>query len=172
MRRTVDSGFTLVELIVVIILIGIVSVYAASRFFGVDSVSAPVAKEQIISVIRQVQLTRMQNNINELSSYCRDSAPASSAQRQQCLRSRLVIQPHCIGSAQACSLTDLSQRSDAVALSNLNFSTTPVLTEVDFDLFGNPQGSAGNGFTISIQGLDSRASVCVNPQGYVGGVCL
>ncbi len=168
-RHSRHLGFTLVELIIVIILLAIVSVYAASRFYGIDSISATVAREQAISVIRQIQLTRMQNNIPDLSSYCSDNGAANAALRQQCQRSRLVIQSGCLGSMAACSTS--SERSDAVILSGLTFSATPALTSVDFDLLGNPLNSAASGVTITLRAPDSVASLCINGQGYVAGSC-
>ena len=55
-----QRGFTLVELIVVIILIAIVSVTAASRMMGRSSFDAYVTRDQAISIARQIQITAMQ----------------------------------------------------------------------------------------------------------------
>lgn len=60
-----NQGFTMVELIVVIIVVAIMSLYAASQFIGVSKFSAQAAQEQGISVIRQIQLGRMQSNLDE-----------------------------------------------------------------------------------------------------------
>ena len=59
-----SSGFTLVELIIVIIILGIISTFAASRFVGTSSFSTFSAQEQAISVIRQIQVNRMQSNVS------------------------------------------------------------------------------------------------------------
>lgn len=81
------NGFTLVELIIVIIILGIISTFAASRFVGTSSYSTFTAQEQAISVIRQIQVNRMQSNVSAAS----DSF-------------RLAINSDCLGSVTACSL--------------------------------------------------------------------
>ncbi len=51
------------ELILVIVLISIVSLYAAPRFFGKSSFSVYALQDQVVSVVRQVQHKRIQSNI-------------------------------------------------------------------------------------------------------------
>ncbi|NMU85398.1 prepilin-type N-terminal cleavage/methylation domain-containing protein, partial [Vibrio parahaemolyticus] len=56
--RSSALGFTLMELILVIVLLSILSLFAASRFMGSGSFSAYALQERVISVIRQVQVNR------------------------------------------------------------------------------------------------------------------
>ncbi|MEZ9288792.1 prepilin-type N-terminal cleavage/methylation domain-containing protein [Vibrio lentus] len=157
-----SNGFTLVELIIVIIILGIVSTFAASRFVGTSSYSTFSAQEQTISVIRQIQVNRMQSNVSAAN----DSF-------------RLAINSDCLGSVTACSLnlsnsTQKSQadaRSDYVRESDISFS--PANTVIDFDLLGNPSVSAGVNITINSTTSSNSAQVCINSQGYVReGACL
>ncbi|OEF06929.1 pilus assembly FimT family protein [Vibrio genomosp. F10] len=170
-RRSIQQGFTLVELIVVILLIAIVSVYATSRYLGTSSFSAFTAQEQIISVIRQVQVNRIQTNIPDLYTYCSD---ASNPDLQElCLRSRITANASCIGSSSGCSASDPSARSDLVIADQVAFSTTPSVSPITFDLLGNPLDAASGGVSIAITAGQSAANVCINSQGYVyGGACL
>jgi MSHA pilin protein MshC len=145
-----QTGFTLVELIVVIILLGILSVYAAPRLFGTSGFSVYAAQEQAITIIRQIQLGSMQYN---------DSSSVPTYYQ-------LRVSNNCLGSVYTCELTDSEKESlsDSLVLGNnspLTFS--PTLT-VTFDLFGNP--SSGD-TTINIAGGDETLSVCINSQGYV-----
>lgn len=171
-------GFTLIELIVVIILIGIVSSYAASRYVGVGSFSTYAAQEQIISVIRQIQLTRMQANIKDLYTFCTDTTPKNKDLKDLCLRSQLTIQsatstdPACVGSSSGCSASG-DTRSDSVRSDGLAYTTVPNVGLIQFDLLGNPTGAASNGVTIDIAANGQSTSVCINRIGYVGrGACL
>ncbi|CAK1735991.1 prepilin-type N-terminal cleavage/methylation domain-containing protein [Vibrio crassostreae] len=156
------NGFTLVELIIVIIILGIISTFAASRFVGTSSYSTFTAQEQAISVIRQIQVNRMQSNVSAAS----DSF-------------RLAINSNCLGSVAACNLnlsnsaqkTQADARSDYVRESDISFS--PANTVIDFDLLGNPSVSAGVNITINSTTSSNSAQVCINSQGYVReGVCL
>ncbi|WP_010434357.1 prepilin-type N-terminal cleavage/methylation domain-containing protein [Vibrio cyclitrophicus] len=157
-----SNGFTLVELIIVIIILGIISTFAASRFTGTSSYSTFTAQEQAISVIRQIQVNRMQSNVSSAN----DSF-------------RLAINSGCLGSVTACSL-DLSNsvqqsqadaRSDYVRESDISFSSPNTI--VEFDLLGNPSVSAGVNITINSTTSSNSAQVCINSQGYVReGACL
>ncbi|MCK6262268.1 type II secretion system GspH family protein [Vibrio sp. ZSDE26] len=170
-NRSIQQGFTLVELIVVILLIAIVSVYAGTRYLGVSSFSAFTAQEQIISVIRQVQVNRIQTNISDIYTYCNDVGNPDL--QELCLRSRVTANSSCVGSSSGCSSSDSTTRSDVVTADKVSFSTTPPLSTITFDLLGNPLGSASGGVSILITAGQSAANVCINPQGYVyGGACL
>jgi MSHA pilin protein MshC len=144
------SGFTLVELVVVIILIGIVSSYAASRYIGVSSFSAYAAQEQAIAVIRQIQLGRMYSNLTD---------PSGLTDYQ------LRITSNCLGSVQSCLAGDGESSSNRLVVQD-SVSFSPANTTVNFDLLGNPDSGA---LTIGITSDSDSANVCINEQGYVYG---
>ncbi|MEZ8548777.1 prepilin-type N-terminal cleavage/methylation domain-containing protein [Vibrio cyclitrophicus] len=157
-----SNGFTLVELIIVIIILGIISTFAASRFTGTSSYSTFTAQEQTISVIRQIQVNRMQSNVSAAN----DSF-------------RLAINSDCLGSVSACSLnlsnsaqkSQADARSDYVRESDISFSSPNTI--VEFDLLGNPSVSTGVSITINSTTTSNSAQVCINSQGYVReGACL
>ncbi|MEX0335049.1 type II secretion system protein [Vibrio tubiashii] len=153
MARPRVSGFTLIELIVVILLVSIVSVYAVSRYTGRSSFSPFAAQEQVISVIRQVQVNRMQSNvvINPLI--------------EEDTNFTLTLEGNCIGSQVACTQRNTS-RSDWVSMPDITFSSN-IGDELNFDLLGNPDGVAT---PINIQ-MTSTDGTCVavqiNAVGYV-----
>lgn len=156
-RRTL--GFTLVELIVIILLLGILSAYAASRYLGKDSLSAYVAQEQAISIIRQIQVNRMQSNLSSLAENG---------------HYRLMVSQSCLGSVAACQLSadQDTRRSDVLREENLTFSLSPSLSNetVFFDLLGNPVSESNQPLgdvIITITSPSSRAGVCINAQGYI-----
>ena len=64
-----QQGFTLIELITVIILLGILSAFAVSRFSSSQSYSTVVIKNQIIASARLAQQTAMsRSSVNSASS--------------------------------------------------------------------------------------------------------
>ena len=147
------------ELIVVILLLTILSTYAASRLFGRDSVAAMVTQQQVVSVIRQVQLNRMQSNLDTSSIVGNDNFS-------------LAVTSDCVGSQSACDLTS-DARSDWVSGSdNGVFFSLNTDSPIGFDLLGNPVGSAASGAVITISSSADRCQVEINPQGYVfAGSC-
>jgi len=152
-----QRGFTLVELIVVILLVSILSVYAASRYSGVSSISAYAAQEQAISIIRQIQIDRMQSNLSSTSTNS-DYV--------------LAIQSNCLGSVEACSEDSDDQRSDVLRSDNLTFSTSPSYSVIEFSLLGNPSIGSNENITIMITAPGSETAICINAQGYVSrGAC-
>ncbi|EHK8986375.1 prepilin-type N-terminal cleavage/methylation domain-containing protein [Vibrio vulnificus] len=158
MMKRAQAGFTLVELIVVILLISIVSAYAASRYIGTGSFSAYAAQEQAISIIRQLQVYRMQSNTT-------NSANPNF---------ELTASGGCLGSSAGCSAAATPQaaesRSDVMRLDGVSVSST--ISPIRFDLRGNPlqtNGSALNSVTITFTASGESASVCINSQGYVSG---
>ncbi|EIV8469164.1 prepilin-type N-terminal cleavage/methylation domain-containing protein [Vibrio vulnificus] len=165
MLKHIQKGFTLVELIVVILLISIVSAYAASRYIGTGSFSAFAAQEQAISIIRQLQVYRMQSNTTGVynSSF------------------ELTASGSCLGSTTGCNAATTPQaaqsRSDVMRLDGVFVSST--VSPIRFDLRGNPLGLDADGnsipltsVTITFAASGESASVCINSQGYVsGGSC-
>ncbi|CAM3018436.1 prepilin-type N-terminal cleavage/methylation domain-containing protein [Vibrio rarus] len=155
------KGFTLVELIVVIIVVAILSLYAASKYIGVSQFSAQAAQQQAIAVIRQIQLGRMQSNIES-------GNPLNS-------RFTLVVTPHCLGSQQACNSTTNEPFSHQVIIENQEMSFSPSMT-VDFDLLGNPTCKGGcntpvddQAIRIQVNSSQQQQGICINSQGYVYG---
>lgn len=150
-------GFTLVELVVVILLVSIVSAAAYSRYMGTSGFSAFTAQEQAMSVIRQVQINRMQSNL---------SSPSSN------INYVLAISSNCLGSVAGCANISNGQRSDFVSEEGITFSVSPSLNTVSFDLLGNPIDSAASGVSITIRSSANTVQLCINSQGYVSkGSC-
>ena len=62
-----SGGFTLVELVMVIIILSILAVYAAPKLLGSDDVAATVLQNRAISILRNMQTRAMQDTRSRAS---------------------------------------------------------------------------------------------------------
>lgn len=152
-----NKGFTLVELIVVILLLAILGATAISRVSGRQSYELYALQEQVSSVVRQIQLNRMQSNMD---------MSVSGAESL-----RLVADNGCLGSQSGCD-NQAETRSDVISSDDYTFSSKPLSTTsspIEFNLLGSPESAASAGVQITISSNNSsdRAWVCINSQGFV-----
>lgn len=174
-RQAPIGGFTLVELIVVIVLLAIISVYASSKYMGASRFSSAAAQEQVLSILRQVQITAMHSN--------------TSINRNDC-RSILMASDY-FGVTQACqsqgmssaALSDYSKDTnqhqlELIQLSYAFNSEGSAVSELSFDLLGRPAmiTSAATTtlctdsdcrITITTPTSNERRSVCINSEGFM-----
>lgn len=165
-----QRGFTLIELIVVILLVGILGATAASRLFGRSHFDAFVARDQAMTITRQIQLSAMQAQDSEIQ---RIRYPlriiAGSSEKDSCL-GRMV---------DTVCPTASSLNSDVLlgATSQTQFTVTsphPAPTVLYFDLLGRPVDSLGRivceqGCEISLTARDNtQLSFCINREGFIG----
>lgn len=54
-RRLTNSGFTIIELVIAIMVVGIIGAVATSRLIGADAFNVIAAREQIVSTLRMAQ---------------------------------------------------------------------------------------------------------------------
>ena len=167
-----NSGFTVVELIIVIIILGIIGLSASSRFIGASSFSAPVAQEQAISIIRQIQLASMHSNYDV-------TTPEDQCRQLDVTLNRLGRPAGCGG---ANTFSDVLISDD---LKGATFSVTngPIPASIRFDLLGRPINSAETArvcnndptdpitsacrITMTAATGGESASVCINNEGFI-----
>ena len=165
-----SAGFTLTELIVVILLIAIMSAYAASKYSGPSQFSIYAAREQAVSVIRQIQLGRMQSNIDptSLGATIPERYVLSISDSGKCL------------SAKNSACLESNGSSNFVYINNSDFAFEPGTMELSFDLTGKPScqllaacptPNNGDGYKINISNSFDSLSVCINSEGFVND-CL
>ncbi|MCW8330426.1 prepilin-type N-terminal cleavage/methylation domain-containing protein [Photobacterium sp. SDRW27] len=162
-----QRGFTLIELIVVIILVGIISVTAASQMSGRSSFDAFVTRDQAIAIVRQIQITAMQATGSQRANFPL-KVISGTADTSSCMG--LITGTACPARAVA----DTSSRillgdTSRVRFTLLNASANTLY----FDLLGRPVNSAGericdDGCQINLQSRDNNTlSMCINREGFI-----
>ena len=159
---TARGGFTLVELVLVILLVGILALYALPRFVSRSEYSPYAYRDQLINLLRLAQLQAMESGPchkvlfsgrqfgiprrSYAAAACDATLPGSGEQ---------YAAPH-MGLTQAEADT-------------LSFSLGNAPSSIEFDYWGRPQIDGANlttTYRITITGQRELA-LCLEPEGYV-----
>ncbi|CAM3870306.1 Tfp pilus assembly protein FimT/FimU [Vibrio aquimaris] len=151
-----NHGFTLVELITIVILLGIVSAYASSRFFGKSSFDAQLIEQEVLSSLRLTQLRSMNR-----SGFC----------GRWLISSNQVIQVSPTLSAGSCSTTLPTDTSDSSYVNGqeanvqLSLEADGNVNFIDFDTLGRPEQCSSD-CTVTLTGQSGvQRFICINAQG-------
>lgn len=163
--RAKVSGFSLIELIIVVLLIGVLTVTLLPRFVGKDGVSEFVARDQIVSLLQTAQIKAMQ----QTSGGCHSLELSSSILALQAING-------CVAGPDSAFYFQSPPDSN-VTLSLISWDGNSVLTSpiLSFDANGRPVLPSNSGYRVRIS-ADSVLDICVESQGYIhaiiqGGVC-
>ena len=147
------TGFTLVELIITILVIGVLAVTAAPRFLGDDTEEAIALRDQALQVVRNIQLRAMQN-----------------FQDTSCVKITATIIAPPAGHDCSNSLSTTFDADQVVNASStgITFQTADEngdsFSQIQFDGFGRPRNiSCFTACTIQINAF----AVCLQSEGAV-----
>lgn len=149
-----EYGFTIVELIAVLVIAGIVAAISAPRFVGVDAFEARGSYGTLVSALRYAQKTAVaQRRIVY--------ANVNTASRTVCL-----------GYTSSCSsavIDPATQAAYSKTLSN-NVTITASTTPIGFDGLGRPVPNATATFTIQNAVLPSESTRTITVEAETGYV--
>jgi MSHA pilin protein MshC len=137
------AGFTLIELIVVLIIIGVLAVSLVPRFFTSSGTSEYLYRDQALNLLRRVQMQAMQ---------CTD-----------CTSPQITISANTILAGAASCTDDSVLALCPVARDNIRFTATA--SPIQFDSMGRPVGCSGS-CQLTVQG-ESALRVCIETEGYI-----
>lgn len=153
-----QTGFTLVELVVVILIGGILAVTVLPKFLSFEDESLQGQRDQLLALSHQLQLQSMQDTAS-LSTSC----------------PTLVITETAAGFAEsnACNAAasfnqnsenpqQISWQTGAIISSDVGL---PLLLR--FDSWGRPQGACANGCSIQLSLNNVEQRLCLNRSGYL-----
>jgi len=163
-----NQGFTLIELIVVIILVGIISVTASSRFSGMNSISAPVYRDQVISSLRLTQMRAMQTR-----DACQRWLLDGDKARQVDIEQPKVNITSCQTSTfppsdtfwQDQTALQVDDSTNARFTLSIDGNASPLPFGLDFDNLGRIN-QCTNGCQITIIGSETLP-ICIEKEGYI-----
>ncbi|PIE41061.1 MAG: hypothetical protein CSA49_05360 [Gammaproteobacteria bacterium] len=168
-----SKGFTLVELIAVIIILGILSRFALGLFSAVESVEANIVKNQLLASLRSAQqLALSRQNL---------TATGSVALNVHLVSGNWVFSTtyHDAASPGAATfdVAEIERGNTTLRYSESNFSAAcsalPVVTSLNVEFDGDGNLINGNRLRICIVG-EQTINLCVSASGfaYEGATCL
>lgn len=152
------NGFTLVELITVMLLLAILSTYAVSRFFGANSFDRHMIKSELISSLRLTQQRSMHR-----SELCNRWGIVQNQVGQVLEDTNMACRAAIAIDESDSSFVDIAAYDATVFLTSADGSPF-----IDFDSMGRPKQCATSSgqCRLTVQPQSGMSlSVCINTQG-------
>ena len=153
-----QRGFSLIELVVIILILGIVSATVAPKFFNSDNLTEYTYRSDIIAKLRLIQTRAMQQTDGSLG-YCH--RVLIEGDRLGVPRSDCDNTPSFDATWQATSTDVVVESSDSIS-----FSTTATNNTFTFDSFGRPVNCHANTCTITVTGKQPLI-IMIEKEGYI-----
>jgi len=165
---TKQQGFTIVELVTVIVLIGILTVVIAPKFSGTDTYEAYAHRTQLISALRLTQQRAMQQT-NPNDGYCHQIIFDNDAN----------VSRYGVPDRTDCTVTTFPNdwQPDATGFEvdskyEVSFQTNGVANPsvVAFDSMGRPLGHCYGGCIINVTSSIETKQIKIESEGYVHAI--
>ncbi|RUO71948.1 prepilin-type N-terminal cleavage/methylation domain-containing protein [Idiomarina ramblicola] len=157
-------GFTLIELIIILVIIGILAVSVSPVFFDNSGTQSQVLRQRAMSILRSIQLQAMQDTNNCYIAVVEQNALGEPTSKStDCSTGSLPA-------AGESPFTEENNRqirdSGNVTFSLVGVSSLPGV--IGFDVLGRPTGQCSGGCTITLaENSGVSRNLCVNGEGYI-----
>jgi len=169
-----QQGFTLVELVTIMIILGILSIAVYPRFQGSSGFSEFTYQARLVSALRSLQVQAMQDSRSNLCfqlNFVNGTASPAFGVPTRDFSSANALNT-CAGSIDFNASGSVGTRSIELNDRGIELQAkdgTTAITSIGFTSMGRPitnQTSCANGCTVTFSNLET-VSVCVKSQGYV-----
>jgi len=161
-----QHGFTIVELVTVIILIGILAVAVLPKFDGTASYEAHTHRAQLISALRLTQQRAMQQTNNN-DGYCHQIA-FDNVKARYGVPDRLNCAVTTFSNTWQPDATGFEVDSKYEVSFQINGVANPSV--VVFDSMGRPQGNCFGGCIINVTSSVETLTIKIESEGYVHAI--
>lgn len=149
-------GFTLIELVIILVIIGILAVAAAPVFIGDDGVQSRAVRERAASVLRNLQNQAMQN-----TGQCVGGVIALD-------RLGAATSGDCVnGFVLATNAAEQPDRINTTGAVTVSLNTASLPASFAFDGFGRPLLACSGGCQLTFSDNTASQALCIESEGYI-----